>query len=325
MLVTSAVALLPDWSADVPWLAYAVVAALLLVVRMLWRRATMHRGQAEWERRRRLELEAYSGLEVTLPVGAEPRKLVEQGKRVCRLIAEKSHFPKAALYLRSASGEMVCAGSCGMDDLTLAALDVWGERIVLEEGNEKDRDAERRGRDAVRSFSVVLGAREVFDAMPGQGCREATIVPLRMLRGRLVGALAVCSDGVAVLKAEQVAQAIVPLEVLGARLAGFVERTLLMQRLIEVERLAAAGQIVAGVARELTEPLAAVLGLAELMVESAAEPRVQQDAEMIVEQGMRMQEVLEGLRGFWRPRAVPADEGEEIPAPESGLERDGCA
>jgi hypothetical protein len=305
MLVTLLSTFAEGWRAVVavvPWPCLAVMAMLMVVVRVLWRQHSVQRKRAEWERERRLEIEAYSRLEMKLPLDMEPRKLAERAKRVCRMIAEKSCYPKSALYLRSVAGDLNCAGSCGMDDLTLAALNVWSARIVLEEGTETGRDSERRGQDAVKSFSAVLGARDEFDVMPGRGFYAATIVPLRMLRGRLVGAIAVCSDSVVALDAEQVAQAIIPIEVLAARLAGFVERSLLVQRLIEVERLAVAGQLVAGVARELTEPLTAVLGMAEMMAETATEGRGQKETAHILSHAMKMQEILDGLRGFWRPR-----------------------
>ena len=305
MLITLLSALSEGWKAVVaiaPWPCLVMMAVLIGTVRVLWHQSRVQRNRAAWERSRRLEMETYSRLEMKLPLDAEPRKLAERAKRVCRMIAEKSCYPKSAFYLRSASGELTCAGSCGMDDLTLAALNIWSARIVLEEGTETGRDNERRGQDAVKSFSVVLGERDEFDLMPGLGYRTATIVPLRMLRGRLVGAIAVCSDAVMTLEAEQVVQAIIPIEVLAARLAGFVERSLLVQRLIEVERLAVAGQLVAGVARELTEPLTAVLGMAEMMAESATEGRAQKETAQIVSHAMKMQEILDGLRGFWRPR-----------------------
>ena len=304
-LVSVAVSLWRAVVTGLPWPYVGGGVVLLLALRAIWRRETMHRSVVEREWRRRLEMEAYNRLEVTIPVQADPRGLAEQGKRICRLIAATSRFPRSAFYLRGESGAMQCVGSCGMDDLTLAALDEWGQRIVLEEDSETRRDREGRGRDAVRSFRVNLATKTQFDGMPTGECQRAMIVPLRMTRGRLVGVLAVCAGPLQRLEGEEELQAIVPIEGLASRLAAFVERSLLMQRLIELERLAAAGQIVATVARELTDPLAAVLGLAELMAESSAEARTQQDAEQIIVHGTKMQEILEGLRGFWRPAESP--------------------
>jgi signal transduction histidine kinase len=58
-----------------------------------------------------------------------------------------------------------------------------------------------------------------------------------------------------------------------------------------------------GVAHGLNDPLTAVLGFSELIVATTSEARVKADAEIIVQEALRMREMVELLRDFRRPAA----------------------
>ena len=290
-------------SGIVPWMLVAESILLMMSVWALIRRRRARWRQLQWTRDRLRELEAYCGLEVMIPPASERQKLAIQAKRVCRMVAEKSVFPKVALLTRNVEGRLECAGSCGMDDLTLAALDSQGDTMIGDENAG-------RATLAKLSYSVVLGDWADFDDASGHDPHLTTIVPLRMQRGRLVGFLAVCSDAKTELRMGEMEQvdgiprALMPLEMLAAKLARTMERGILMERLMQAERLAGVGKIVAGVAHKLANPLTAVLGFAELIVETTVETRVRQDAEMIVSEATRMQETLRSLQDFWKPDKV---------------------
>ena len=98
-----------------------------------------------------------------------------------------------------------------------------------------------------------------------------------------------------------------PIEELTRKLARELENDVLRERLLRAEKLAGLGQLAGGVAHALNNPLTAVLGFAELIAESSAEPRVQKDAETIRLAALKMKETVEKLVDFWRPVA-PADE-----------------
>ncbi len=295
---------------SIPWPSLAGFVGLLLAMTMVWRRRRSEQKEQQWQRARLEELEAYGRFEGELPGDSEPRKLADQAKRVCRLVAEKSVFARAALLVRNREGRLVCAGSGGMDDLTLAAIDQFGEGLMRDEPTDVIEHAVGRERGSGKSFPVVLGEWGTFGAIPD--CHEATIIPLRLSRGRLVGVLAVCpgaalQPGERQLQGGQTAQAIMPLEILASKLARTLERGLLIERLLELKRLAGAGQIVASVARELTAPVTAVLSLAESVAETASEPRVRQDGEAIAERVTEMRETLRRLSDFWKPREAAGE------------------
>lgn len=83
------------------------------------------------------------------------------------------------------------------------------------------------------------------------------------------------------------------------------ERDLLQQQLIHADRLATIGQLAAGVAHELNEPLGGILGFAQLALKSPGLPdAAARDIEKIVTGALYAREVIKKLMVF--ARQVPA-------------------
>ena len=70
--------------------------------------------------------------------------------------------------------------------------------------------------------------------------------------------------------------------------------------LVQAERLSSLGEIVAGVAHELNNPLSGVVGYAELLRSNAQDPAQLQDLNRIVESAMRCQKIVLKLLSFAR-------------------------
>ena len=279
-------------------------------------------GWAE-ERRLREEMEAYLTLDAGMEwEAAEGRSSAEAAKtlaqRVCRTIAEKSVFGRVSVLLRNAEGRFVCVGSVGMDDLTVAALRAWGERVVAEEQGTPGRT--RATRAGVKSFTIPLGEWQDFDrevgawAMAGnkerRRWRRAILVPIRTRTQRMDGAIVLCADGARNLAFQgkgvstgtsRLEGVVGPIEALAARVAIAFENEGLSARLLRAEKLAGLGQLAGGVAHALNNPLTAVLGFAELIAESTTDVRVKQDAGTIVTEALKMRDTVQRLTDFWRP------------------------
>ncbi len=307
--------------------------AIAALAGLAWRMRRQTRLQAaeRWrERRMREELEAYARLDPWLTQRHSGGTDALEGarmlaRRVCRTIAEKSVFTRATMLLRNAEGRFACVGSVGTDDLTTAALHAWGESVVQEERGGKTISAEVR--TGGRSFSISLGEWSSFDREVGtwaaSGRRErrrwrrAILAPIRTGahgsgHGRLVGVIAVCADGSEVDE-EGGTRAMGAIESLAERLAAAMENEALTERLLRSEKLAGLGQLAGGVAHALNNPLTAVLGFAELIAETAGEPRVRKDAETILVEARKMKETVQRLIEFWRPGTL-ADEPVEVTA-----------
>ncbi|MBI1737957.1 MAG: PAS domain S-box protein [Acidobacteria bacterium] len=77
----------------------------------------------------------------------------------------------------------------------------------------------------------------------------------------------------------------------------------LEQQVSQSERLAAMGQMMAGVAHELNNPLTAILGINDLLREKAPDEAMRRQLELIQKQARRAAEIVQNLLTFSRPRA----------------------
>ena len=73
------------------------------------------------------------------------------------------------------------------------------------------------------------------------------------------------------------------------------------QQLIQTERLAAMGQMIAGVAHELNNPLTAVLGVTELLRDSASDDVARRQLDLAHRQARRAAQIVQNLLSFSRP------------------------
>ena len=80
------------------------------------------------------------------------------------------------------------------------------------------------------------------------------------------------------------------------------------QQLVQSERLAAMGQMIAGVAHELNNPLTAILGVTELVKEGVQEPAMKRQLDLAHSQARRAAHIVQSLLTFSRPpspRKIP--------------------
>src|SRR5207245_8777806 len=72
------------------------------------------------------------------------------------------------------------------------------------------------------------------------------------------------------------------------------------RNLVQAEKLSAVGEVVSGVAHELNNPLAGVLGYAQLLMAGPMDPRQQRSVERIFESALRCQKIVQNLLAFAR-------------------------
>ncbi len=74
------------------------------------------------------------------------------------------------------------------------------------------------------------------------------------------------------------------------------------QRLVQSEKLAGIGRLAAGVAHEINNPLAVILGYSKLLLRKA-DGELREDLQIIQDESLRAQEIVEGLLDLSRPMA----------------------
>src|SRR4029077_1243338 len=82
-----------------------------------------------------------------------------------------------------------------------------------------------------------------------------------------------------------------------------VELQSLHSQLVHSEKLAALGQLLAGVAHELNNPLAAIMGYGELINDAIAAPQARDQLAKLVSEARRMNRIIDNLLGFSRQSA----------------------
>jgi len=89
--------------------------------------------------------------------------------------------------------------------------------------------------------------------------------------------------------------------------AAAAERDAFERRVAEAEKMMAIGRVVSGVAHELNNPLAVVLGQSEQLTEAASNPEIRSGLQMIHEQAHRARHIIKDLLAFVRQREEPRE------------------
>jgi two-component system NtrC family sensor kinase len=130
---------------------------------------------------------------------------------------------------------------------------------------------------------------------------DELFIPLCSARGAYLGCISLHDPReLQAVNADELSR----VEQLAADLSVALELKSLQNQLIRSEKLAALGQLVAGVAHELNNPLTSVLGYGELLSEDIPSGPLRQRLDKLVNEGRRMKKIVENLLRFSRQRAV---------------------
>ncbi|MEZ4375261.1 MAG: ATP-binding protein [Polyangiaceae bacterium] len=212
----------------------------------------------------------------------------------------------AALYLRNPGGSdfrLADAFGAPMPPLVDAATArplierLEGANSVLLE--ELEGDLNRMGHGETRDASSdrqVLAAAELLGPLSRGLC-----LGVRSEEGELLGILVVADERV---RDAFSPDEVVLLESLTVQMGVVIENSRVYQRLQERDRLAALGQMAAGLAHEIKNPLGAIKGAAQLLNEPVAGEQSAVDAEflgIILEEVERLDRVVGSVLDYARP------------------------
>ncbi|MGA7918235.1 MAG: ATP-binding protein [Candidatus Acidiferrales bacterium] len=226
-----------------------------------------------------------------LLAGADPAALAGE---VTAAVTAASSFERAALFL---AGEDHCLRLSGFTGYSLTEkmrFEEWSRFWTVEKLKEFSKQRPKAGNN---SFSVALPAENgLLGGEPG----NAVLIPLVSGRGAYLGCL--CVSGPQLNHAGNTTDAseIVRLEVLASDLAVTIENSRLHHQLVRSEKLAALGQLVAGVAHELNNPLTGIMGYTDLLAEEMQGEKLTKRVQKLGSEARRMKRIVDGLLRFAR-------------------------
>jgi signal transduction histidine kinase len=148
----------------------------------------------------------------------------------------------------------------------------------------------------MKPFGAIAGNTS-FGTNPFWQRGDELLVPIRSPRGAYAGFFSLDEpNDLTRLNSTEMSK----LELLADDLGVAIDRAYLQRELVRTEKLAGIGQLVAGMAHELNNPLTAVLGYAEIMTELSSDAQVRQQAGIIQRESLRMKRIIENLVRFAR-------------------------
>jgi two-component system, NtrC family, sensor kinase len=247
------------------------------------------------------QLERFSAITSRLLGGGRPDTVCPA---IASAITEVSNFSVAIVQLEDAERRLRVAGSSGLSSAALQRLQDQTQDWTLDHVKALCSQARLIGRN-----SYLLPPQEAIP-FPQRGkpnphwrSREELLIPLFSAGGACLGCirLAAPRDSSTLYSLE-----LSRIEMLAADLAVAVELKALHTQLVWSEKLAALGQLLAGVAHELNNPLTVIMGYGELVSDAITAPNTRDQLMKLVSEARRMKRIIENLLRFSRQSARDA-------------------
>jgi signal transduction histidine kinase len=274
-----------------------VVAAIGMILLTLEDQIASKQAAEDRERRARKELEAYAKVVLS-------RRRVEdfdrQANLICQTIVDNSRFGQAALIFVQASGQYRMAGSAGIDDSALNALESLVTRISAQ--GFLAPDSQPAAAEGSPSLNLSLQPWLV----PGDDLERLhlTQVIATPLYGRASTEGALLLFGLREPRTPLRSDDLLPVEVLASRIQAARSQTMMLEKLIDAEKFAGLGQLANNVTRQLNNPLTVILGYASLLeVAPTMNAQERKGIEAILSEARSMRSTLESLSRMSRTQS----------------------
>jgi two-component system NtrC family sensor kinase len=272
-----------------------------MILTLLEDKSEYLKSATDRERKLNRQLQKFAGITSRMLTGAEISSLCQE---IAGSIAETSTFRRIAIILSNETRGLALAGYAGFASEQIQQLEykcahVW----KLDHVDELCRNAARLGQNSFLAQAALadqfgpIASTEQFEPNPYWDNGNVIVVPLRSSRGGYVGSVAMDDPrDVTSVTAEEMSK----IELLAGDLAVTVDNATLHRQLVRSEKLAAIGQLVAGVAHELNNPLASIVGYSELLTDDITNGAPRQKLDKMIREAQRMRRIIENLLRFAR-------------------------
>ena len=259
------------------WNVPRILVALGMVLTLLEEKTRVLEEASARAQAESLLLQRLSQITSRLLAGNNPGALCEE---VVTAITEASSLQHAALFLLGEDRKFYLAGLSGFTSQEAETLEVHSSSYAMEAMKRRREQAGPAG----KSFRM-------------SDTSDLTLIPMISWRGSDVGCLYVAGSR----RPEGAdAREMFSLEVFASDLAVTFENVRLHQQLARSEKLAGLGQLVAGVAHELNNPLTGIIGYTDLLTAEVRDANPRKRIEKLGNEARRMKRILDGLLRFGR-------------------------
>jgi two-component system, NtrC family, sensor kinase len=250
------------------------------------------------------QLESFSAISSRLLTTTAPDSILDD---IASTITDVTSFRSVLIHIESAEKTLRLAASSGVSREFVNALEErTGHRMATQSHvpGSNSRPISRT------SFLVSTG--QGFFALEGNPFPQGSelLIPLRSAAGACLGSISLLSAGFeSSIPVEELAR----IESLAIDLSVAIELKSLYTQLVFSEKLAAMGQLVAGVAHELNNPLTAIMGFGELISDAITSARTSDQLERLLSETRRMKRLTDTLLRFSRHTSADAASSQLAP------------
>jgi len=223
-------------------------------------------------------------------------------------IRETSTFDRVTIILSPDGRNLYAAAHCGYEGeaaklVEYKCSEVWKFDDLVEACTVGDKLGERSvllRPEQMEKYGQIPSPTQYEDSAYWKKGNQV-LVPLQSTRGAHVGCIAL-SDPRDVTRVN--AEELTKIELLAGDLAVTVDNAALHRQLARAEKLAAIGQLVAGVAHELNNPLTSIVGYTELISDDVPAGPARQRLDKMLREAQRMKRIIENLLRFARQNSL---------------------
>jgi len=243
-------------------------------------------------------LERFSAITSRLLSGAELDSICPE---IASAITDVSTFSMAVVQLEDDACRLRVAGSSGLPAESLRSFQTQTQDWTLDHIKSLCSHAQFMGKNSYmlrESEATLFALRENPNAQWRNG--EEILIPLCSEGGAYLGCIRLAAPrDTRTIHALELSH----IERLATDIALAVELQSLHAQLVCSEKLAALGQLLAGVAHELNNPLTAIMGYGELINDAIAAPHARDQLATLVSEARRMNRIIDNLLRFSRTSA----------------------